>query len=455
MNTMNTLIETQQELALALELKEYKKIRGFFDDTNIVDAASIVDPLSTEALLHLFKVIRKEVGADLLTYLDPETVERLTTHLQPETLHKLLEELYSDDLNEILSELPDELVMKVLNSASPELRHEINQFLSYEVNSCGSIMSTDIITLRHNYSVEQAMRAIQRQGRVAETINWCYVIDDKRRLMGVVELKDVLFAADEILIKDLMDTDVQSVYTHDDQEEAARLISRYDITAIPVIDSSHAIVGIITVDDILDVVEEEATEDIHKMAAITPLVDSYLKTDIKTIVKSRLPWLLILMISATLTGSVISSNRELLILLPSLAIFIPMLMDTAGNAGSQAAAMVIRGIIIDDMGMKDVLSIMHKELSVSILMGLILFVINTLRIGLFMPEVGWWLAIMVSFTILIVITLANLVGGLLPVIAVWLKLDPAAMAAPLITTLVDALALVAYFAIATQFLRLG
>jgi magnesium transporter len=451
---VSNLFDTYKDLVFSLELKEYKKIRSFFDETNIVDAAALVDPLPTEALLHLFKIIRKELGAELLTYLDPTTVERLTSHLQPETLHKLLEELYSDDLNEILSELPDELVMKVLNSASPELRSEINQFLSYEPNSCGSIMSTDIITLRHNYTVEQAMRAIQRQGRVAETINWCYVIDDKRRLIGVIELKDVLFAADDLSIRDLMDTDVQYVYTQDDQEEAAKLISRYDITAIPVIDRSHAIVGIITVDDILDVVEEEATEDIHKMAAITPLEDSYLKTDIKTIVKSRLPWLLILMISATLTGSVISSNRDLLVILPSLAIFIPMLMDTAGNAGSQAAAMVIRGIIIDDMGLKDALSIIYKELSVSILMGLILFVINTLRIGLFMPDVGWWIAFMVSFTVLIVITLANLVGGLLPLIAVWLKLDPAAMAAPLITTLVDALALIAYFAIATQFLRL-
>ncbi len=446
-------IENFEHLVQAIEDKEYKRIRTFFDETNIVDAASIVDPLETDQLLHLFKILRKELGAELLTYLDTETVEKLTTHLQPETLHKLLEELYSDDLNEILSELPDELVLTILNAASSELRKDINAFLSYEENSCGSIMSTEFITLKSSANVEQAMRSIQRQGKLAESIAWCYITDDKRRLCGMVELKEILFAQDNIKIEDLMDVDVHSVSTSDDQEEAAKLISKYDITAIPVVDSSGVILGIITVDDILDVFEEEATEDFHKMGAMNPISDSYLKTGTFEIVKSRLPWLMILMISATFTGLIVSSHQALLVLIPTLAIFIPMLMDTAGNAGSQASSMVIRGIIIDDMGLKDAFSIIKKEFSVSMMIGFILFIINTLRIGLFMPEVGWTIALLVSITILIVVLSANLVGGLLPLIAVWLKLDPATMAGPLITTLVDALSLTTYFAIASILLR--
>lgn len=449
-NTFDTL----ENLALAIENKEYKRIRSYFEESHIVDIARTVDQLETQHLLLLFKILRKEIGAELLTYLDSDTVERFTTHIQGDTLQKLLEALYSDDLNEILSELPDELVMKVLNSASPELRAEINAFLSYEENSCGSIMSNEFITLRENSDVAQAMRKIQRQGKLAETISWCYVVDDKRRLTGIIELKEILFAQDETTIEDLMETDVHSVYTYDDQEEAAKLISKYDITAIPVVDSSNIILGIITVDDILDVFEEEATEDIHKMAAMSPLDDSYLKTDVISIVKSRLPWLLILMISATFTGFIVSSNKELLVLLPTLALFIPMLMDTAGNAGSQASSMVIRGIIVDDMGLKDVWAIILKELSISFLIGSVLFTINTLRIGFFMPDVGWGVALLVSFTIFIIILTANLVGGLLPLLAIWLKQDPATMAGPLITTLVDALSLIAYFTIATEFMRL-
>lgn len=451
---MDDILFTCESLSLAIHNKEYKKIRALFDELNIVDAADVVNELATEDLLHLFKILRKEIGAQLLTYLDAETIERLSASLQPETLQRLLEELYSDDLNEILSELPDELVFNILHGASPELRQDINAFLSYPLNSCGSIMSTDVITLKPNYTIEQAMRAIARQGRIAETIHWCYVIDDRRRLLGSIELKEILFGADEAPIEDLMNTEIATVRTHDDQEDAARLISRYDITAIPVLDSQNALVGIITVDDILDVVEEEATEDIHKMAAITPLADTYLRTKTRTIVKARLPWLFILMVSATLTGSVISSYQELLILLPSLAIFIPMLMDTAGNAGSQAAAMVIRGIIIDDLGIKDGLRILLKEFGVSLLIGLILFIVNTVRIGVFMPELGWTMAFFVSLSVVLVILMANVLGGMLPLIAVWFKLDPAAMAAPLITTMVDALALVAYFALATQLLRI-
>lgn len=445
---------TVSQLTAWIKQKEYKNIRTFFDETNIVDGALLVDELATEDLLHLFKIVRKDVGAELISYLDSDTIERLTYNLTSSQIQILLEELYSDDLNEILSELPEALVTKVLQAASPEMRKQINEFLSYEPNSCGSIMSVDFVTIRNSYTVAQAMRAIRRQGKLAETINWCYVVNDDKSLIGSIGLKEILFAKDEVPVVEIMDHDVYYVYTHDDQEEAARLISKYDITCIPVIDSAKQVLGIITVDDIFDVVEEEATEDIHKMAAMTPLEGSYVESSIKSIVKSRLPWLMVLMISATFTGTIISNNQELLVLLPSLAIFIPMLMDTAGNAGSQASAMVIRGLIVDDMSVRDFFRILFKETQVSMLLGIVLFVINTLRIGLFMPDVGWGIALLVSLTIFLTITLANLVGGSLPLLAIVLKQDPASMAAPLITTLVDALSLSAYFLIATMFLRL-
>ena len=442
------------QLTAWIKQKEYKNIRTFFDETNIVDGALLVDKLATEDLLHLFKIVRKDVGAELISYLDSDTIERLTYNLTSSQIQILLEEMYSDDLNEILSELPEALVTKVLQAASPEIRKQINEFLSYEPNSCGSIMSVDFVTIRDSYTVAQAMRAIRRQGKLAETINWCYVVDDDKALIGSIGLKEILFAKDEVPVVEIMDHDVYYVYTHDDQEEAARLISKYDITCIPVIDSAKQVLGIITVDDIFDVVEEESTEDIHKMAAMTPLEGSYVESSIKSIVKSRLPWLMVLMISATFTGTIISNNQELLVLLPSLAIFIPMLMDTAGNAGSQASAMVIRGLIVDDMSVRDFFRILFKETQVSMLLGIVLFVINTLRIGFFMPDVGWGIALLVSLTIFLTITLANLVGGSLPLLAIVLKQDPASMAAPLITTLVDALSLSAYFLIATMFLRL-
>ena len=452
---MEELIDISvSQLTAWIKQKEYKNIRTFFDETNIVDGALLVDKLATEDLLHLFKIVRKDVGAELISYLNSDTIERLTYNLTSSQIQILLEEMYSDDLNEILSELPEALVTKVLQAASPEIRKQINEFLSYEPNSCGSIMSVDFVTIRDSYTVAQAMRAIRRQGKLAETINWCYVVDDDKSLIGSIGLKEILFAKDEVPVVEIMDHDVYYVYTHDDQEEAARLISKYDITCIPVIDSAKQVLGIITVDDIFDVVEEEATEDIHKMAAMTPLEGSYVESSIKSIVKSRLPWLMVLMISATFTGTIISNNQELLVLLPSLAIFIPMLMDTAGNAGSQSSAMVIRGLIVDDMSVRDFFRILFKETQVSMLLGIVLFVINTLRIGFFMPDVGWGIALLVSLTIFLTITLANLVGGSLPLLAIVLKQDPASMAAPLITTLVDALSLSAYFLIATMFLRL-
>lgn len=436
----------------AIVNREFKKLRTWFDEFNIVDLAQVVDHLELIDILPLFKILNKEVGGELFSYLDNDTIEKLTHSLDESTLKNILEQLYLDDLSDILSELPDNLVKKVLTSVSPELRKDINTLLSYPENSCGSIMSVDFVTLREDYTVAQAIKSVRRQGKMAETINWVYVSDPKGTLVGYLPLKDLLLAPDDAEIIDLMDSDVIYVTTLDDQETAAKLISKYDLTAIPVTDTQRNILGIITVDDILDVVEEEATEDIHKMAAITPIEGSYLEASLKTMVRSRITWLLVLMISATFTGSIINANTNLLVHFSSLAVFIPMLMDTSGNAGSQATAMVIRGITVDDLTYKDFFKIFWKEFSVSLLLGAALFIINTLRIGLLM-DAGWLMAILVSFTVFLTITMANLVGGLLPLFALIIKQDPAAMAAPLITTICDALALLTYFAIAGAFLR--
>ncbi len=443
---------TTQELSQLLQNRQFRILREIFEEYNVVDLAALVDRMPVDEITALFKILPKDKGAELLSYLDPDILEELTNNFTAAQIGGLLEHLFIDDLSDILSELPDELVKKVLSSATPEQRSDINALLSYKENSCGSIMSIDVVTLNLGDSVKEAMATIKKQGKMAETINWCYVVDPKGKLIGYVSLKDILFAKDDAMIEELIDYDVPQVKTEDDQEKAAKLISKYDITAIPVTDLEGILLGIITVDDVLDVVTEEATEDIQKMAAIIPLEDSYVETGIFPMFKSRITWLLVLMISATFTGSIINANNQLLVHITSLAIFIPMLMDTAGNAGSQSSTMVIRGIVVDDMGVKDFVKILWKELRVSFLAGGVLFAVNTLRIGLFMPEVGWTLALVVSATVFIVITLANLVGGLLPLLALAMKQDPAAMASPLITTVIDAVSLTVYFMIAAAVL---
>lgn len=439
---------TFEELVKVVESKNVQQLREVFDEHNIVDLAMMVEGLSTEEAVYVFRVLTKERSGELFSYLQIEKQERLIEILGGPEIKGILDNLYTDDIADFIEEMPEEIVTKVLKSASSKQRREINMLLSYKENSCGSIMTTDYVDLDENLTVNQAMEEIKNQREIAESISYCYMVDQKKRLCGAMSIRDILFAPKNAVLKEIMDEDIVSVKTSDDQERAIYEMQKYDLTMIPVVDESRKIVGLITSDDVLDALEDEATEDIHKMAGITPIEEPYLKTSAFKIAKSRLPWLLILMLSATVSGAILSSNEDILVLIPALSIFVPMLMDTAGNAGSQASAMVIRGIVVDGLGIKDFFTILYKELRIALCCGAVLFLVNMIRILFFMNNVSFMAALVSSLTILIVLVCAKLTGGLLPLIATKLKMDPAVLASPLINTIVDGISLTVYFALA-------
>lgn len=443
-NMLKNLISEQQ----------VKKLRELFDEYNIIDLAEMVAQLDVEEVMFLFKTLRKEVSAELFTYLPNEVKAQMITSFTSGQIKSMIENLYTDDLVDFLQDLPANLIRQILKEADQEQRAEINLLLSYPTYSAGSLMSLDFVELKAEDSVKQAIQKIKRQGKTAETIQVCFVVDEQRNLVGSVSLRTILFAQDDFSIKDVMDIDVIHATTRDDQEYVAKLMQRYDMTVCPIVNDELKLIGIVTIDDMIDVLEEEVTEDIQKMAAIIPLEGSYLERSLFKIVKSRITWLLILMVSATLTGGIIGGFEEKIALLPALAFFIPMIMATAGNAGIQASTMVIRGIIVDQLDTRDIFKILSKELAVSILSGSVIFVANILRVVIFMPDVDFTVHIVVSLTMFFMMFISNMTGGLLPLLAKKLRQDPAAMAAPLITTIVDALALLIYFTLALMFLGL-
>ena len=338
------------------------KLRELFDEYHVVDMAALVNELTVHEILVLFKILRKDVTGEVFTYLEQDKKEELIQAFSGPEIREILENLYADDIVDFMEEMPANLTKKVLASATEQTRTEINWLLSFPEDSAGSIMSTDFVELKVTDTVEQAIRKIKRQGKMAETINTCYVIDAKRELVGSIRLREFLFENRDEKISDIMATDVVSVTITDDQEEVVAVIQKYDITVVPVVNNENRLIGIITVDDIIDILEEEATEDIHLMAGITPIEESYLEASVLSIVKSRLPWLLILMISGAFTGAIMAGFEESLMVIPALSGFIPMIMGTAGNAGSQASTMVIRGIAVDGLETKDILKVMKKSL---------------------------------------------------------------------------------------------
>lgn len=436
-----------EELARIIEEKNIQHLREVFEEHNIVDLALMVEELSIEEAVYVFRVLTKEYSGELFSYLSLEHQERLIEILTGSEIKGILDNLYTDDLADFVEEMPEEIVTKILKSVSAQQRKEINMLLSYKENSCGSIMTTNYVKLDENLTVAQAMEVIKKQREIAESISYCYMIDQKNKLHGAMSMRDILFAPKNSLLKDVMEEDIIYVKTTDDQEEAIHEMQKYDFSMIPVVDESQKLVGVITSDDVLDVLEDEATEDIHKMAGINPIEEPYLKTNSFKIAMSRLPWLLILMLSATISGAILTANEDILMMLPALSIFVPMLMDTAGNAGSQASAMVIRGIVVDNLGMKDFFKILYKEFRIALLCGVVLFLVNMIRIILFMSDISFMMAFVSSLTILIVLVCAKLVGGLLPILATYLKLDPAVLASPLINTIVDGVSLTVYFAL--------
>lgn len=445
---------TLELLTQLISEKKVQRIREIFDEYNIVDLAELVGELSLEDTIFLFKVLKNTVSGDLFSYLEIEKQQVLLDTFTGPQIKGILDHLFSDDIIDFMEEMPSTIVKKVLSSVDSSQREEINTLLSYGTDTAGSIMNTDYVELLEEDSVERAMRKIKSQGKMAETINYCFITNSHDVLVGCVSLRDILFAPENSTIGDLMMTDLIVANTRDAQEEVIRQIQKYDITIVPVVDDNNRLVGVITVDDVMDAIEDEATEDIQKMGGITPIEGSYLKMPIIQMAKSRLLWLMILMISYAISSLIITENDYILTAVPSLVIFMPMLMDTAGNAGNQASAMIIRAITVEGLTMKDFFKVLWKEFRVAFICGGILFVVNTLRIVFFVPNVGWDIGVTVSLTLFMVVFVSKMIGGFLPLFALMIKQDPAAMASPLIATTVDALSLVVYFSLARILLKI-
>lgn len=446
----NDVFDTLRE---QLENKQFAAFRAQVSEMSEVDVAAFLELLPDELLLKAFRLIAKDMAADVFSYLPPDVCAKLIEHASGQELGTLIEDLYVDDAVDLLGELPAGMVSKIMKQAKPETRALINKFLAYPEDSAGSVMTAEFLTLHMDQTVGEAISKIRRQGADKETVHVVYVTDARRVLEGTLDLSDLLFAAPETPLADIVDTNVVSATTTEDKESVAAKISRYNLLALPVVDSENRLVGIVTVDDALDVMEEEATEDIEKMAAITPTDKPYLKTGVFATYLKRIPWLLLLMISATFTGAIITHYENALGAYVVLTAFIPMLMDTGGNAGGQASVTIIRGLSLGDIRLRDILRVLGKELRVSVLCGLSLSVVTFGKLMLF-DRVGLTVALVVSLTMLAAVVVAKIIGSSLPILAKRLGFDPAVMASPFITTIVDALSLLIYFRIACSMLNI-
>ncbi|MBQ8727436.1 MAG: magnesium transporter [Oscillospiraceae bacterium] len=436
-----------------LEEKKYASLRDILTTINPADIALIFAEIQEEKLPLLFRLLPKELAAEAFVEMDEDMQEHLIRGFSDAELKAVVDELYVDDAVDIVEEMPANVVKRVLKQADPELRKMINEILKYPEDSAGSIMTTEYLSLRPQMTVEEAIKRIRRTCVDKETIYTCYVTDQNRTLIGMLSLKDLLVADDDDIVENIMETNVICVETHTDQEEVAQSLSKYNFMALPVVDKETRLVGIVTFDDAIDVIEEETTEDIEMMAAITPTDKPYLKTSVFEIWKKRIPWLLLLMISATFTTLIISSFESALAAQLVLTSFIPMIMGTGGNSGSQSSVTIIRGLSLDEIEFRDILKVIWKETRVAILCGLTLAVANFFKLILF-EGVEVAISLTISLTLLITVLVAKVIGSSLPMLAKKIGFDPAVMASPLITTMVDALSLLVYFTTATALLNL-
>ena len=434
-----------------LAQREFKAVRSILDVMNEVDIASLLSTLSDKELALAFRLIPKDKAAEVFSNMDTSMQTYLVAMFTEKELKELLDDLYMDDTVDMLEELPANLVKRILATVSASDRSMINQLLNYPEDSAGSIMTTEYVDLREEMTVGQAMAHIKKTGIHKETIYTCY-ITERRKLVGIVSAKDLMTTDDEVPIKDLMETEIISVHTHADQEQVAQLFTKYDLLALPVIDQDSRMVGIVTFDDAMDVMVDEATEDITKMAAINPSEKTYFETSVLQHAKNRIPWLLILMFTSIITGTIITRYENAFAAIPLLVSFIPMLMDTGGNCGSQSATLIIRGIALDEIRFTDLFKVMFKEFRISLIVGAFLAVANGVRIFIQYHNPG--LALVIACSLMGTVIMAKLVGCVLPLLAKKVNLDPAIMASPLITTLVDTFSILIYFNIATVLFRL-
>lgn len=444
--------ELEKVIKELLENKKYHLLRKVLEDENEADVAEVFETIENEeSMVLLFRLLPKDEAAEVFAYLPIETQQTIIQLLTNTEVGQILNDLNSDDAVDMLEEMPANVVKKILALADVQTRRDINSLLQYPEDSAGSLMTVEYVDLRSFMTIDDAIKRIRKNGIDSETINYSYVTDAQKHLLGVISLREIILAKPDEKIEDLMDNNIITVTTLEDQEEVAKLFKKYDFAAMPVVDQENRLVGIITIDDVMDILEEEVTEDIEKMAAITPNDQPYMKTSVFETYKKRIPWLLLLMISASITGKIIQGFETALASCVILTAFIPMLMDTGGNCGSQASVSVIRALSLDEFDFHELPLVIWKELRVSILVGLTLAAANFLKI-LLIDHTTVIVAFVVCFTLFLTVIVAKLVGCILPVVASKLGFDPAVMASPFITTIVDALSLLVFFNIATAFL---
>lgn len=450
---MDELTENMEELKELLKTRQYTRLRQSLAEVNDADIAAFIESLDEAELLKVFRILPKSSAADVFSYLEVENQQFIITALSDKEAAGIIDNLMADDATDLLEEMPANIVKKLLANASPETRRDINHLLRYPEDSAGSIMTVEYVDLKEDITVQDAIERIRKVGVDSETINICYVLDKKRTLVGTVALRYLLLSQPDAVIGDIMHENVISLHTLMDQEEVARQFQKYDFTSMPVTDNENRLVGIVTVDDVMDILLEEATEDIEKMAAIVPSDKPYMKTGVFETFQKRIPWLLLLMISATFTGRIITSFEDALGKCVVLTAFIPMLMDTGGNAGGQASVTIIRGLSLNEIAFRDMGRVVWKESRVSLLCGVVLAAGNFVKL-LFLDRVGLQVALVVCLTLVVTVFIAKLVGCSLPMFARKVGFDPAVMASPFITTIVDAISLMVYFQIAASLLGL-
>lgn len=434
-----------------LEKRDFKTLKNTLEIMNAVDIALLLSNLEDKERAFAFRLIPKDKAADVFSNMSNPIQSYLVKIFTEKELRELLDNLYMDDTVDLLEELPANLVTRILHTVSSDKRDLINQLLKFPENSAGSIMTTEYVSLKKTMTIKETMKHIKEVGIHKETIYTCYVLEN-RRLIGIVSAKDLMTLDDNTFIQDIMETEIISVGTHTDQEETARLFSKYDLLALPVVDLDNRMVGIITVDDAMDVMVDEATEDISIMGAVNPSEKTYFETSVFSHAKNRFLWLLILMLSSTITGTIITQYENAFAAIPLLVSFIPMLMDTGGNCGSQSSTLIIRGLALDEIRFKDIFRVIFKEFRVALLVSLGLALANGLRIFIMYKDLK--LAVVIGLSLICTVILSKIIGCIQPLFAKKINLDPAIMAAPLITTLVDTCSIIIYFTIATHIFQL-
>lgn len=447
------MIEKLEHLQMLLRNREFMLLRKELEEENPVDLAELIEKMNKDERILTLRLLPKDIAVEVFSEMDTDLQETLLSEITTEEIDHLVNEMFVDDLVDLLEELPASLVADILNRVHPDDRETLNRFLQYKVDTAGSIMTSEYTSLKKTMKVPEAINYLRQYGHDSETLYSCFVVGEARVLQGVVTLRNLLLAEDHLTVEDLMEEKVVSVQTEEDVEVVAEIFSKYDFITVPVVDKENRLVGIITVDDIVDVILEEDTEDFEKMAGTVPSDKPYLKTSVWELAKNRMGWLTFLMLSGIFTGAILTSFEDAFLVIPVLVTFIPMLTDTGGNSGSQSSTLVIRGLVLGEIEMKDVLKVFVKEFEVSLMTGSVLAILTYIRLRMLYPDKPL-IVLVVSLAILATVIMAKLMGALLPFVAKKIKADPAIMAAPMITTIVDTSSLLIYFFLARWILKI-